>query len=609
MDRSQKSIAFRVQALLAFYFSLYLRGKATAPPISYPLHHLAMSYCLNPTCKQPQNRPESSVCTSCGALLLLKTRYRPLKFLDMGGMSRAYLATDEDTPSRQICVVKQFFPSPQVAENPKSFKKSIELFQREATQLDHLGRQSPQIPKLLAYLEQDRKFYLVQEYIDGQNLLKDLEMEGPYNETHIRQLLSEILPVLQFIHNQNVIHRDIKPENIMHRKNGQLVLIDFGMSKQMTEQVTSRGTTGGTMGYAPPEQIRAGVAYPATDLFALGATCIHLLTGVTPDNLYDFQENRWIWRDILAEKQKYVSDNLAEILDKMLQTDLKDRYQAAAAVMLDLADPIPPSVRAARRRRLQQVAVALPVIFTALTGVVFRDRIQCQFGIETSFCPVARGMQVINGVVYFPFEPAKDRNGKSAEFNMAILTKDYRWHPGSADAVDFRDDDKPIPLQDLKSILIEKKITEIMDNPNQIISVGTASCDGPAEEEVPRALARAISINKLLAKAIFTVGTHKILNLGQHKRDSCSRNPKDNSFQRTMILMGIRKESSGMILDEALRARLVKIGKEFNLDDYSLGSKDDFKLLPEDVRIGELEEAKNRSFNSHSQPGEKAAKE
>jgi eukaryotic-like serine/threonine-protein kinase len=556
-----------------------------------------MSYCLNPTCKQPQNRPDSNICLYCGTSVLLKNRYRPLKFLDMGGMSRAYLAIDEDTPSRQVCVIKQFFPSPQVSENPKSFKKSLELFQREASQLDKLGRQSPQIPKLLAYLEQDQKFYLVQEYIDGQNLLRDLEMEGPYTEAHIRKLLQEILPILQFIHGQNIIHRDIKPENVMHRKNGQLVLIDFGMSKQMNDQVTSRGTTGGTMGYAPPEQIRAGVAYPATDIFALGATCIHLLTNVTPDNLFEFQENRWVWRDIMAEQQRYISDNLAEILDRMLQADLKHRYPNAGAVISDLADPTPLSVRMARRRQVKRVAVAIPVFLAGLTGVVFRDPIQCRFGIETNACPVAKGPKLINGVLYFPFEPAADRNGKSAEFNMAILSQEYRWQPGSSDAVNLGNDDKAIPVKDLKTVLEGKGITNIMENPNQVIAVGMSSCEGPQREEELRAMARAKTIQQDLVKTIFRVKDYPLLNLGQFRRDSCSRSAKDNSFQRSMILMGIRKASTGVMLDQALYERLKKISKDFNLDDYSLGSRDKLQLLPGDVRIV-VQEARNEVENN-----------
>jgi eukaryotic-like serine/threonine-protein kinase len=341
------------------------------------------------------------------------------------------------------------------------------------------------------------------------------------------------------------------------------------------------------MGYAPPEQIRAGVAYPATDIFALGATCIHLLTGVTPDNLYDFQENRWIWRDILAEKQKYVSNNLAEILDKMLQADLKDRYQSAAAVMNDLADPIAPSIRAARRKRIKQLALTVPFLVAGLSAFIFRERIQCQFGIETSYCPVAKGPQNINGVIYFPFEQAKDSRGKSAEFNMAVLTEDYVWHPGSSDSVDKTPDPTPIPLDKLKSVLEAKGITKIMDNPSKIISVGTASCEGDPDKQVQRAMERAKSIQTKIAKAIFAVAVedYPMINLGQYKKDSCSRSLKDNSFQRVMILIGIRKESPGLMVNEALRARLEKISKNFNLNDYSLGQKSNFTVIDSNVKI------------------------
>lgn len=544
-----------------------------------------MSYCLNPSCLQPQNPPQSLICSSCGADLLLKQRYRSLRLLDIGGMSRAFLACDEDTPSRQICVVKQFFPSPQVLENPKSYGKSLELFKREALQLDRLGKLSPQIPKLLAYLEQDQKFYLVQEYIDGQNLLRDLDTYGVYGESHIRQLLQEILPVLQFVHDQKVVHRDIKPENIMHRQNGQIVLIDFGMSKQLTDQVTSRGTTGGTMGYAPPEQIRAGVAYPATDLFALGATCIHLLTNVTPDNLYDFEQNRWIWQDLLVKSQRYVSNNLAEILNKMLQSEVQDRYQSAREVLADLANPIAPSVRAARAKQLRRVAIGLPILMAGLTVVVFSDHIKCRFGLETSLCPVSKGPRLINGVLYFPFEPGQDRNGKSAEFNVAILSQEYRWQPGSSVTVNLGNDIKEIPVKDLKPVMEAKGITKIMENPNQMIAVGTASCEGATQAEEIRAFERAKTIQNELGKTIFAVKDYHLLNLGQFRRDSCSRSAKDNAFQRSMILMGIRKESAGVLLSEALRQRLTKISKDFNLDDYSLGGKTKFQLLPHDVQV------------------------
>jgi eukaryotic-like serine/threonine-protein kinase len=544
-----------------------------------------MSCCLNPTCTQPQNQARSLVCSNCGAQLLLKQRYRSTKLLDVGGMSRAFLAVDEDIPGRPGCVVKQFFPSPQVLDNPKSYSKSLELFQREAMQLDKLSQRSSQIPKLLAYLEQDQKFYLVQEYIDGQNLLKDLETYGAYSEEHIRQFLQETLPVLQFVHDQKVIHRDIKPENIMHRQNGQLVLIDFGMSKQLTEQVTSRGTTGGTMGYAPPEQLRAGVAYPASDLFALGATCAHLLTNITPDNLYDFQQDRWVWPDVLAQDHRQVSRQLTEILNKMLRSDVQDRYQSAREILVDLADPIAPSQRALRSKQAWQIAIGTPIVMAGLGIAILSDQIKCNLGIENSSCPVAKGPKMINGVLYFPFEPGLDKNGKSAEFNMAVLSQEYRWKPGSADAVYLGNADQAIPVKDLKPVLESKGIIKIMDNPNQIIAVGMSSCEGPQQAEEVRAYERAKTIQTSLSKTIFAVKDYPLLNLGQFRRDSCSRNAKDNSFQRTMILMGIRKETAGVVLAEALHARLAKISKDFKLDDYSLGSKEKFQLIPDGTPV------------------------
>jgi eukaryotic-like serine/threonine-protein kinase len=567
-----------------------------------------MSYCLNSTCQQPENPPESSTCANCGTNLLLKQRYRACRFLDSGGMSRAYLAIDEDTPSRQICVIKQFFPAPHVASNPKSFGKSLELFGREATQLDKLGRESPQIPKLLAYLEQDQKFYLVQEFIDGRNLLRDLGANGPYSEEDLRQLLLKILPILQYVHSHNVAHRDIKPENIMRRQNGELVLIDFGLSKQLTDSVSVRGTTGGTMGYAPPEQIRAGIAYPATDLFALGATCIHLLTGVTPDNLYDFQKNCWVWRDLLAKRQRYVSDNLTEILDKMLQTEVKNRYQSATEILADLANPLTRTVQAKRRQGILALVVATPIVAAILTGTVFSEQIKCYVGMETALCPIAKGPQRYGDVLYFPFAPAKDSNGKSAEFNMAILSESYRWHKTSSDMVTLGNNSPPKLVKNLRDDLEKIGITKIMDNPNQIIAIGMASCEGDTLQEEMRALDRAKTIRNDLSKVIFNVADYPILNLGQYKKDNCSTKIEDNAFQRSMIIVGIRRQSPGLVMNEALHARLSKISKDFKIEDYSLGSKDKLQLLPGDIQVvrGEPPNGSTSEITTKNEVKEKA---
>ncbi|MBD1931763.1 protein kinase [Trichocoleus sp. FACHB-69] len=293
-----------------------------------------MVYCLNPNCQKPtSNSPGTRFCFSCGTLLLLKDRYRATNFLGAGGMGRNFLAVDEDTPSKKPCVIKQFFPAPEIQNNPAAFQKAIELFNREAAQLDRLGDESPQIPRLLAHIEQDKRLYFVQEFIDGQNLLQELEQEKTYNEAQIRQLLADLLPVLKFIHQQGVVHRDIKPENIMRRRNNQLVLIDFGISKELSSTVMSMGTTVGTLGYAPPEQMAYGEAYPASDLYALGATCIYLLSNVVPNELFNPQEKRWLWQDVLASRGTAVSEQLGQTLDKMLKVDVGERYQSVGEVL------------------------------------------------------------------------------------------------------------------------------------------------------------------------------------------------------------------------------------------------------------------------------------
>lgn len=295
-----------------------------------------MSYCLNLNCPKPQNLPGATFCSTCGTKMLLKDRYRATDFLGAGGMGRNFLAIDEDTPSKKRCVIKQSSPHPDIVSNPTAFEKAVELFNREAAMLDRLGDESAQIPRLLAYLEQDKRLYFVQEFIDGQNLLKELEEKGIYKEAQIYQLLNDLLPVLKFIHERDVIHRDIKPENIMRRQNGQLVLIDFGISKELSGTVSSLGTTVGTLGYAPPEQMTYGVAYPASDIYALGVTCIHLMTNVCPDGLFNPQENRWLWRNVLASNNIDISQQLENILEKMLKTDLGERYKSVDEIVKDL---------------------------------------------------------------------------------------------------------------------------------------------------------------------------------------------------------------------------------------------------------------------------------
>ncbi|WP_258005903.1 serine/threonine-protein kinase, partial [Cylindrospermopsis raciborskii] len=285
-----------------------------------------MICCLNPDCQNPQNPHGSKFCQSCDTPLvpLLRNRFRIIRVLsDEGGFGRTYLAEDTDKLNDN-CVVKQLAPK---FQGTWAQKKAMELFSQEAKRLQELG-EHPQIPTLLAYFEQDKCLYLVQQFIDGNNLLQELQLRKHYKDSDIQSLLLDLLPILKFLHSRGIIHRDIKPENIIRRKrDGRLILIDFGSAKQLTVAVQKKyGTSIGSHGYSAIEQIRDGKAYPASDLFSLGATCFHLLTGLSPFQLWIEHGYSWVknWQDCLNNSR---SAELIIILDKLLQLDLKNRYQ------------------------------------------------------------------------------------------------------------------------------------------------------------------------------------------------------------------------------------------------------------------------------------------
>ena len=264
-----------------------------------------------------------------------------MRLLGSGGFSRTYEAQDVDRLDAP-CVIKQFFPQ---FQGTFELTKAAELFKEEAFRLYELGENHSSIPRLLAYFEQGSSLYLVQELIQGQTLFKEFQQQA-FNEEKIWQLLVDILPIIEFIHSRNVIHRDIKPENIIRRQSdGKLVLIDFGGAKQITQtSIARQATIIYTIGYAPSEQM-AGFACHASDLYALGVTCVRLLTQCLPiqdsqgqihDRLYDPMSGLWLWREILAEKGLTVSFGLGQVLDKLLKHLATERYQTAAAVLKDL---------------------------------------------------------------------------------------------------------------------------------------------------------------------------------------------------------------------------------------------------------------------------------
>ena len=290
-----------------------------------------MSQCLNPDCLAV-NPTTHRFCQKCGQKLSLKERYQALKLIGQGGFGKTFLAVDLDKPSQPHCVIKQFFPQGQ--ENG-ALGKAAELFKEEAKRLDDLGNHN-QIPELLAYfIADDQRQYLVQEYVEGENLAQELANQGVFNEAKIQALLADLLPVLDFIHSHQVIHRDIKPENIIRRQSDQkLVLVDFGAAKAVNPQNRSvTGTIIGSAEYVAPEQM-AGKAINSSDLYSLGVTCLHLLTGISPFELFDQGEHEWCWRDYLVNN--YVGNGLGTVLEKMVILGIKKRYQSSGEVLTDL---------------------------------------------------------------------------------------------------------------------------------------------------------------------------------------------------------------------------------------------------------------------------------
>lgn len=301
-----------------------------------------MSYCLNPDCPSPTSNPiGANFCQSCGSKLLLQGRYRALQLIGQGGFGRTFLAVDEEQSAAPSCVIKQFFPQAQGIANRQ---KAAELFEQEAVRLAELGKH-PQIPELIAHFEQDNRQYLVQEFIEGDNLSKVLKTEGIFNEKQIRDLLHSLLPVVEFIHTHNVIHRDIKPENIIRRDDGQLLLVDFGAAKYATGTALVRtGTVIGSAGYAAPEQA-GGKAVFSSDLYSLGVTCLHLLTQTEPFDLYSFSEATWVWRNYL---NRPVTRRLGRILDKMVEMATSRRFQSAVEALDALNSRVSPRTRTPR---------------------------------------------------------------------------------------------------------------------------------------------------------------------------------------------------------------------------------------------------------------------
>lgn len=284
--------------------------------------------------------------------LILGGRYRVLRVLGAGSFGHTYLAVDSHRPDSPQCVVKHLRPN---VTDANFWPVARELFAKEAHVLETLGTHD-QIPRLLAYFEQDENFYLVQEYLPGMLLSQSLKPGVVWPLEKVQRLLQDILSVLVFVHDRGVIHRDIKPSNLIERQqDGKFVLIDFGAVKSI--QVLCQGQTAtasstaaftiGTPGYMPPEQSQ-GRPCAGSDLYALGMVAIQALTGQMPGNLQFNARGEWDWQSLVKAP---LSSGFAEYLQKMVAYSPRDRFATARDALKTLQRVIAPN----RWQRVLQV--------------------------------------------------------------------------------------------------------------------------------------------------------------------------------------------------------------------------------------------------------------
>lgn len=267
---------------------------------------------------------------------LLGGRYQVIRRLGSGGFSRTFLVADLHRPNHPQCVIKQLkLPH----QDTGTLEMARRLFDTEARVMYQLSHH-PQVPTLLAHFEEKREFYLAQEYIEGQTLDRQIKEGDPWPQERVMALLEELLAILAFVHAQQVIHRDIKPANLIRRRDGRLVLIDFGAVKQVSNAPAVDPETGatnltvsiGTQGYMPNEQY-AGKPRFSSDVYAVGMLGIRALTGIHPKHIdEDPHTSELAWQDHAPG----VSTGLAAVLDRMVRYDFRDRYPTAAEALAAL---------------------------------------------------------------------------------------------------------------------------------------------------------------------------------------------------------------------------------------------------------------------------------
>lgn len=311
-----------------------------------------MSYCINPVCSNPSNPDNADLCQSCQKALLINNRYQLIQPLSNNKYTctRVFEIVDQENEGKSKILKAIHNDGTQLPDGTELFAKLVNLFQREKEVLIHLDHQG--IPQgedyfSLSFSDSNEVHCLVMEKIPGENLEQWLQKHGPLKEKQALKWLQQLAEILREIHRRKWFHRDIKPSNIILRRNGRLVLIDFGTVRQITGKILNSGrmTQVWSVGYTPREQIE-GQAVLQSDFYALGRTFVHLLTGKHPDEINPISD----WRQSTKHR---MDDSLVTLIDDLMADSSSNRPQNAQAI-LDRLNVIQQEIELEKRKKQEQ---------------------------------------------------------------------------------------------------------------------------------------------------------------------------------------------------------------------------------------------------------------
>ncbi len=297
-----------------------------------------------------------------------QNRYEIIKHLGKGYTGQTDLARLATSNASHIRVIKQIY-TPQ--EPLDALTKRL-----------HTVSQHPQLPTLLDSWETNEGQFFAFEYIAAPPIAQ--AESPPWSPVQVETWLLDILPVLEHLHSFRLVHGDVKPANI--RQGKPPMLVDFRITQRLQRQNPALSTTGGDAAYAAPEQA-LGVLVYASDLYSLGLVAIHLLTGLAPFDLYSAADNCWIWPDLITQP---LPKKLEQVIHKLLQRSLEDRYAHAEEVIKDLKQSTPQSLLTKARsflpdslsHSLQTLTPTKPV--SSAETIAWRPLYQLQTGISTA---------------------------------------------------------------------------------------------------------------------------------------------------------------------------------------------------------------------------------